>query len=500
MNGKPQHPTGNAVTTDSGNKLARTVSVALSSVQKPVSGRLQQLRDAGKTPPPPSLAGNTAADTTASALSVHSGTKGSKTGIQGSWIDIKIGDTGRPDKAISGGSAKVDINVRSACECKGQCGCKLSLQRYEGPVNQIKKLLAVKIVGHEQILAQVKEALLKKSHDWSRMNVYVKVYRFCSDDRDFSPWSLYSAQHCRAVPLGRSNAGGVGWTDTGTFYAAVPAVVDLAIPLQSSASTQVISRTGPAIFIKQVHGGWRVIRRGLTYLGNMGSAANGQMPQRSPHVVSYLQRTPISLTISSYPYSLGFCCSYPGVVTTIPDGYQAYDFIFYSDNLGSAPPTPITGAAAADNWVSLNDYSGAYWRMHRIPTPMTEVYSLYSKTHHCRPMDASWVNTAVPVNFDTGINIWAMDAVPKTEIYDIGVKHTFHGRGLEQVYGQGNPTGSALINRLQALYWQDTTGTLCRIAVGNDTPMTECYQSGYQETIEYEFFVEFEDAPTQEDA
>lgn len=508
------------------------------SIPKAISlpGGLQQL---SRPTPPPSPSTWVHVDTksiqhsVSPPISVHSGIESSTKG-----------GLSEKDRKSSVGSNK-DVN-RTVTASNGVSGQSGGIQSGGGTkTSTVVKLDAVKFQQYcvDQIKKDGVSGWLAKQDDEtktrlllsinpSKMNEYVKVFRFASDDQNnvtatVFPWNLATWRGQIWTPLGINNtaatmllANGVGWYATGVAAGAGVThqtndiSVDLdAIPLDTGTSVLYngMPRSGPAIHIHSVHGHFKVQRNPLVDLANgTPAAATAEMPYRPPHVISYLQRVPINLTATDNPNTqlynsgptavAGFCTyPIPQAVGAGAPGADQCDFLQLQAGASAiANPHPLATAVWLPNTL-LDNVDREY---KRSPMVATEIMSVHQSVRHAdckifQPLHA--VNTGEPAA-TTGA-VWTQSYVATTsKTYTIEHNHHFK-KPLHVVYANQDPTrvwSVSAFNQLRAKYWQDTTGLLLVTNAAGTTP-TNAYHSCYQELASYEFFVTFSDAPLQED-
>lgn len=380
-----------------------------------------------------------------------------------------------------------------------------------------KELVAVLATAQPQDLQILTTLMAKHAIGHGRLGTKLKAYRFASDDRVAYPWKLYSSYN-KWAPLGLNGTigSGTGWQLTGVSSSSGCPLVsnDIGvsldnIPLNNPASN-VMARSGASIYVKKIVGNFKV-KRVQIWPGDasLGTTRNMILSHNNPHVISFIERTPIAYSgdvdpnTNSYNVGLMSVCAtalYPAEFTssgTLLANPMSANFLAYVT--ASQSPVPYldngAGAPGTTTWHVPNDNaeSEVCAETHRSTTCVSELYSLYKRTHAIHGTSQTSVTTTAASA--TGVRTMAAHwTVPPAEEFTIPHNHTFNGKGLRVMYADaGTGTFSiASINQLRAKYWQESTGTYWTTASATAVP-TRIDTAGFSEQIAYEFFVEYED-------
>jgi len=344
-------------------------------------------------------------------------------------------------------------------------------------------------------------------------NVYLKSYRFASENTNLGLTTNYVRNFAETtyhgmIPLGwggsASLAPPVGYMtpsagSIASFQSNDFSLMISAIPLWTADTDEFYTRLGSTIFIKRIRGRCKIHR----YLSTRSTGTNKYVvPNRYPHVISYIQREPIGLLSITVPTDGGSngCVGvfpYPAPGNGQANNTMNCDFVSYyggTVNTGAVWPTLNQGVGWINN---LNDplmNISPLDRLHRSPDERTEVLALH-REHLATKMTAAVVDSISGTANNGGVAPFAATVDPAQVpacTFDIPINHEFHGRGLQCDFDpQSTVTSHQTTNLLRWKIHFDTAGYLWD---GTQTAPTNTWYAGYADFMEFEIWTEFYDS------
>lgn len=389
-------------------------------------------------------------------------------------------------------------------------------------VNNVTTILAKKRklggpaqLTNEQFINQLKQLVRLPAP--TPMNVVAKYIPFLSDfatigvttNNYMRAWSAYQGH----APIGWGGNATypfpmIGYTYDGSGSYPVYVSNDYSllltnIPMESTPSNNIYYREGPSIYIRKVYGKAIITRSPVTVM----EGVNKNLVATSfPRVMSYLQRTPVSLQVNSANTDTGqgsvlMVTAYPAPDYAQTTQASNCDFVSY---VGQVAATASSNTAPEPNGGAPWSYRGSIARfspleyVHPSPGRRNEVLCEH-REHLVSKMSASVVDTATNGTVATSQlfpnNTGPAQIPPKT--FEIPLTHTFHGKGMRVDYDPLSTSGtSAIVNQLRWKLHFDMTGTFWDgtiLAAG----AANVWCHGYSDTLSFQIWVEFNDAPSE---